>query len=117
MIRLLLLLVFLLPTDAYAVDLDAIRAAAEAGNVSAMTTLGGLYHRGVGVQQDDVEATKWFLMAMERCHAGAQTIMGMVFLQGGEDGKARYWLRRAATQGDHTAQRQLDLLKLKPSEE
>ncbi|WP_193771148.1 tetratricopeptide repeat protein [Candidatus Magnetaquicoccus inordinatus] len=110
----LFLAFFVLCQWAQAVDMAAIRTAAEQGNPQAQTTLGGLYHHGQGVGQSDTEAAKWYLLAAEQGHAGAQMIIGMLFLQGQgveqDDAKARYWLRRSAAQGEMTAQRQLDLL-------
>ena len=94
-------------------DIDAIRAAANGGNVAAMTTMGSLYFRGYLVQQDDAQALQWYLLAASQGHAGAQTIVGMMLLQDGDEGGGKYWLRSAAIQGDPVAQRQLDLLKKK----
>ncbi len=115
--RLLLAILLLFAVSVQAVDVEAIRTAAEGGNVAAMTTLGGMYHRGLGVPQSDVEATTWYLLAAGQGHAGAQSIVGMMFLLNGEESQARYWLRRAAAQGDPAAQRQLDLLRQKPTGE
>lgn len=104
------LVVLLLPLSLHAADVNFIRAAAEGGNVEAMHAMGALYHHGRGVPRSDAEATKWFLMAADLDHPGSQTIVGMMFVQGGEMGSGKYWLRRAACQGDPTAQRQLELL-------
>lgn len=49
---------------------------------------------GYGGSQSDTEALG---------HAGAQTIAGMMLLQGGDEGGGKYWLHRAATQEDATA--------------
>ena len=94
-------------------DVDAIRAAAEGGNVSAMNAMGSLYYHDHGVPQSNKESMKWFLLAAEGGHVGAQSIVGMMFLQDGEEGSGKYWLRRVAMQGDPVAQRQLDVLKKK----
>lgn len=76
-----------------------------------------LYHHSHGVQQDDAQAKQWFLLAATRGHAGSQTIVAMMLLQSGDVGGAKYWLRRATSQGDVTAQRQLDMLNRKPGGE
>ena len=104
-------IMLLFASTAFAVDIAAIRAKAEAGNLAAMTTMGSLYHHGYGVQRDDAQALQWYLLAATHGHAGAQTITGMMLLQVEDVGGAKYWLRRAMAQGDATAQRQLDLLK------
>lgn len=93
-----------------AMDVEFIRAAAEGGNVAAMHAMGALYHQGQGVPQSDAEATKWYLLAADSDHPGAQTVVGMMFLRDGALGSGKYWLRRAACQGDPTAQRQLERL-------
>ncbi|MBF0463137.1 MAG: sel1 repeat family protein [Magnetococcales bacterium] len=109
------------PSPALPADIAAIRAAAEGGNIAAMTTMGALYHYGHEVQQDDAEASRWYLLAAAKGHAGAQFIVGMLFLVGQgvtqSNAQAKYWLRRAAAQGDVTAQHQLALLRQEPSGE
>ena len=114
----LLALFILFAATAQAEEIAAIRAAAEAGNTAAMTTMGALYHHGHGVQQNDSEALRWFLLAATQGHAGAQCIVGMFYLVGlgvaQNDAQGKEWLRRAAIQGDLTAQRQLELLQRLP---
>ena len=78
-----------------------------------MTTMGQMYFRGHLVQQSNTESMKWFLLAAEKGHIGAQSIVGMMLLQDGDVGGGKNWLRRASIQGDPTAQRQLDLLRKK----
>ena len=74
-------IMLLFASTAFAVDIAAIRAKAEAGNLAAMTTMGSLYHHGHGVAQDDAQALQWYLLAATYGHAGAQTIAGMIFIQ------------------------------------
>ena len=56
-------IMLLFASTAFAVDIAAIRAKAEAGNLAAMTTMGSLYHHGHGVAQDDAQALQWYLLA------------------------------------------------------
>lgn len=53
--------------DTYLYDYVAERmASAESGRAEALYDLGLLYSTGQGVQQDFVEAHKWFNLALER---------------------------------------------------
>ena len=40
--------------------------AAERGNVKAQNNLGVMYEKGQGVRQDDAEAVRWYLKAVEQ---------------------------------------------------
>ena len=119
--RFLLAIIVLFAVTAHAEDIAAIRAAAEGGNTAAMVTMGALYHYGKGVQQDDAQAARWYLLAATQGHTGAQCIVGMLFLVGQgvtqNNAQAEYWLHRAAAQGDIAAQHQLNLIKQKPGEQ
>ena len=74
----------------------------------------------MGVPQSDQEAARWYLKAANQGDAGAQTIVGMMYMQGQgvekDEVQAKSWLRKAVAQGDTTAQRQLEFLK-KPVKE
>ena len=115
----LLTLLMLWAVTAQAVEIADIRAAAEAGNTAAMTRMGALHLYGHGVQQDDSESLRWYLLAATHGHAGAQCIVGMFYLLGvgtaQDDAQGEEWLRRAAIQGDAAAKLQLELLQLSPT--
>ena len=76
-------------------------ALGERGHQSAQYNLGVLYSIGLGVEQNDVEAAKWFKMAAERGLPAAQMRLGTAYLEGkgvAEDPKEAYfWFTLAAT--------------------
>lgn len=77
-------------------------AYAEQGDAEAQYNLGLCYSEGDGVQQDDLEAAKWFRQAAERNHAVAQHNLGICCAQGRgveqDAAEAAKWYRRAAEQ-------------------
>ncbi len=52
--------------------LDELRALAEQGDVNAQFNLGVRYGDGRGVSQDDAEEVRWYRLAADQGHAGAQ---------------------------------------------
>jgi len=73
----------------------------ERGHQSAQYNLGVLYSIGLGVEQDDEEAAKWFRRAADRGLPAAQMRLGTAYLEGkgvSEDLKEAYfWFSLAAT--------------------
>ena len=99
----------------YATALRKSRPLAAQGHARAQYRLGVLYTFGQGVEQDDVEAGKWFHKAMEKLQqlagqgdAGAQFSLGGMYFNGWgvrlEFTEAVKWYRRAAEQGHPYAQ-------------
>lgn len=84
--------------------MEEAQQAAEAGDASAMDTLGGLYCLGKGVSQDYAEAAKWFERAAENGNANAMTNLGVLNENGWgvsiDYTKAAEWYQRAAEAGD-----------------
>ena len=89
-------------------NIEALRPAAEQGNVGAQYSLGLRYLNGEGVLQDHAEAASWFRLAADQGHAGAQSNLGVMYQHGRgvqqDDGEAARWYRLAADQGDASAQ-------------
>lgn len=83
------------------------RASAEQGNAEAQYNLAMLYDRGLGVENDDSEALKWYREAAEQGYAKAQYNLGMMYYFGKgvpQDKEAGYqWVILAADQGEKTA--------------
>jgi TPR repeat protein len=79
----------------------SIRAAAEAGEAKAQVTLGMMYAKGDGVQQDYVEAVKWFRRAAGRGYSIAEAKLGWLYIKGlgvAEDHVEAYkWLHLASS--------------------
>jgi len=55
---------------------------AERGDAAAETGIGFLFHKGLGVTQDDAEASRWFVKAAEQGQAEAQLLLGTLFFFG-----------------------------------
>jgi uncharacterized protein len=55
---------------------------AERGDAPAQAGLGFLFHKGLGVFRDDVEAASWFARAAEQDQAEAQLLLGTLFFYG-----------------------------------
>lgn len=59
-----------------------MQKAAAQQHVEAQTTLGWLYANGFGVEQNDVEAGRWYLSAAEQGSAKAQYMVGNMYRWG-----------------------------------
>jgi TPR repeat protein len=57
-------------------------APAEHGDPAAQAGIGFLFHKGLGVVQDDAEAASWFVKAAEQGQAEAQLLLGTLFFYG-----------------------------------
>ena len=55
---------------------------AEHGDAAAQAGLGFLFHKGLGVAQDDVEAASWFEKAAGKGQAEAQLLLGTLYFFG-----------------------------------
>ena len=92
--------------------LQELRTRSEYGDADAQFHLGLMYAQGDGVQQDYVEATKWFRKAATQGHPGAQFYLGALYERG--DGvpqdyaRAYTWLKAAAAQGNAGATALID---------
>ena len=90
------------------------RKAAEQGLAKAQFTLGSLYARGQGIQQDDAKAVKWFRKAAEQGNAEAQYAFGALYASGRGVPQdyvlAHIWANLAASQGNKGARELRDLV-------
>jgi TPR repeat protein len=55
---------------------------AERGDPAAEAGIGFLFHKGLGVRQDDAEAARWFVKGAEQGQAEAQLLLGTLFFFG-----------------------------------
>ena len=73
-----------------------------------------MYALGRGVPEDDAEAVRWYRMAAEQGHAGAQYNLAVMYALGRgvpeDDAEAVRWYRMAAEQGYAGAQVNLGLM-------
>ncbi len=67
------------PVQAQTPEIDALRVRAEAGNAVAQCNLALRYDTGDGVQQDDVEAVRWYRLAADQGYARAQHNLGVMY--------------------------------------
>ena len=89
---------------------------AKQGDASAQFNLGLMYHKGLGVKQDDVEAVKWYRKAAKQGYADAQANLGSSYLAGRgvrEDyAEAVKWFKKAAENDSADGQLKLGLMYL-----
>ena len=90
-------------------DLAEARLLAEwVGQADAQQTLGNLYYKGEGVQQDYAEALKWYRKAAAQGLAVSQNMLGVMYDRGEavpqNFAEAVKWFRKAAEQGLVSAQ-------------
>lgn len=69
--------------------------------------MGTLHRTGDGVEQDDIEAARWYLLAAEQGYATSQYYLGFIYRDGigveQDITEARRWLSLAAEQGERFA--------------
>ena len=86
---------------------DAVKwylRAAKQDHVAALYRLGASYRDGKGVDGDAIEAERLFLKAANKGYAFAQNDLGAMYGRDGRYDDAAHWYRRAADQGNPTAQ-------------
>jgi TPR repeat protein len=98
----------------YAKAREWFENAAQAGDTSAMRSLGSLYENGESGLQDFVKARQWFENAAQAGDTSAMRSLGSLY-ENSESGlqdfaKARQWYETAAAAGDVRAMRSLGLL-------
>ena len=98
----------------YATAAGYLRPLAEAGDTLAQMRLGVLHHEGLGVEQDDGEAVKWWRKAADQGYADAEYAVGLCYDHGRgvaqDQAEAARWYEKAATKGHAEAQASLGLL-------
>jgi TPR repeat protein len=83
---------------------DAIwRPLAEAGDADAAFNLGQAYRLGRGVPTNLGAAQAWFERAARKGHVDAQTTLGLMLFQNGNQTGGLRWLKEAAEQGEPRA--------------
>jgi hypothetical protein len=98
----------------YAEAIRLLTPLAEQGNSSASNSLGALYYKGQGVDQDFTVATEWYKKAAERGSVTAQTTVGLMYFMGTHVAKdyveAHKWLGLAAQAGSANAEGMFNLV-------
>ncbi|MCC3859811.1 tetratricopeptide repeat protein [Pseudemcibacter aquimaris] len=63
----------------YEVALVEFTKAAEAGDADAQYNLGVMYEHGHGVEQDEVQAAEWYIMAADNGHPEASLALSLLY--------------------------------------
>ena len=79
------------------------RPLAEAGDPDASFNMGQAYRLGRGVLVDLATAQTWLVRAAEKGHVDAQTTLGLLLFQNGNQAEGIKWLKGAAEKGDPRA--------------
>jgi TPR repeat protein len=79
------------------------RPLAEKGDADAAFNLGQAYRLGRGVRTNLAAAKVWFERAASRGHVDAQTTLGLMLFQNGEQAEGLKYLKAAAEQGEPRA--------------
>ena len=91
--------------------LEAMMAAADAGDANAQTALGRNYLNGDGVAADMNEALRWLQLASGNGHAVAQYTLATIYARSSSANSdpfaAKFWFQSAAEQGNRMAMNDL----------
>src|SRR5690242_10364021 len=79
------------------------RPLAEKGDADAEFNLGQTYRLGRGVPTNLAAAKTWFERAANQGHVDAETTLGLLLFQNGEQPEGLKWLKQAAEQGEPRA--------------
>jgi hypothetical protein len=79
------------------------RPLAEKGDADAEFNLGQAYRLGRGVLTNVAAAKTWFERAANQGHVDAQTTLGLLLFQNGDQAEGLKWLKKAADQGEPRA--------------
>src|SRR5690349_5449473 len=79
------------------------RPIAEKGDADAQFNLGQAYRLGRGVQTNLATAKTWLERAGAQGHVDAQTTLGLLLFQNGNQAEGLKWLKQAAEQGEPRA--------------
>src|SRR5689334_9148285 len=79
------------------------RPLAEKGDADAQFNLGQAYRLGRGVAINLGAAKSWFERAAANGHVDAQTTLGLLLFQNGDQAAGLKWLKQAAEQGEPRA--------------
>jgi hypothetical protein len=117
---LLIVILVLVSSLAFAAFLEETRKAAEHGNANAQFNLGVMYENGRGVDKDEAKAVEYYSKAAWQGQDDAQFNLGNMYFDGRgvakDDSKAVAWWQRAAEQGHVEALVVLSALEKKAEE-
>jgi TPR repeat protein len=85
------------------VDIEKLKAAAEAGDAQAQFDLGFVYGQGIEGEPDATKAQKWWQKAAKAGHSDAQTNLGVMLMSQERYSEAAQWLQKGVDQNDTLA--------------
>lgn len=88
----------------YAAAITVWRPLAEKGDADAEFNLGQAYRLGRGAATNLAAAKTWFERAARQGHTDAQTTLGLLLFQNGDQAGGLKWLKQAAEKGEPRAQ-------------
>ncbi|HEY4070649.1 MAG TPA: SPOR domain-containing protein [Sphingomicrobium sp.] len=88
----------------YAGAVTIWRPLAEKGDADAQFNLGQAYRLGRGVQTNVAVAKMWFERAASQDHLDAETTLGLLLFEAGDQSGGLKWLKKAADRGEPRAQ-------------
>lgn len=82
---------------------DILSPMAKQGDPHAQFNLALLYHSGMGVSRDEVEAVRLYISSAQNGHPMAQEYLAVAYAEGWfglakDPGQAEFWARKAAAQ-------------------
>ena len=78
---------------------ELLRRATEDDDTVAQIRVGNIYHLGKGMAQDYAVALRFYRMAADKGHAGAENNIGDIYGKTGHHAEAVKWFRKAADKG------------------
>ena len=87
----------------YAAAVAIWRPLATNGDADAQFNLGQAYRLGRGVPTNLATAKDWFEKAADQGHLDAETTLGLLLFQSGDQAEGLKWLKKAAVQGEPRA--------------
>ncbi len=98
----------------YAEAMADLLPVANGGDALAQIIVGGMYAKGQGVPEDDVEAVRWFRLSADQGNADGQAALATVYQAGigvtRDYAEAMRWFQAAAAQGNSSAQDGLGIM-------
>ena len=90
---------------------------ADSGDISAISNLGFMYVKGIGIEKNEEEGVKWYRKAAELGHLTSQFNLGVIYAKSRSVeqnyAESLKWYKMAAEQGDLTAQATLGTMDAK----
>jgi len=88
----------------YTTALSLLKPLADEGNAEAQCAIANIYHLGLGVKRNILEAIKWYVKSSDRGYAVASNNLAGIYLSGDEGitadrTEANKWFQKAKDQG------------------